>query len=104
MPLPLDLKTLQARYDAGHLYEFTFFWGHSLPVDGGINKSCFSQWFPLPFEIDGQHYPTAEHWMMAEKARLFNDSLMLEEILVSSDPGTAKALEQSILEQRGLPS
>jgi len=28
------------------------------------------QWYPTAFEVDGDWYPTAEHWMMATKAVL----------------------------------
>ncbi|MCC6723690.1 MAG: NADAR family protein [Saprospiraceae bacterium] len=33
-----------------------------------------------PFEGEGLQYRTAEHWMMAWKARLFNDEEMLAKI------------------------
>jgi predicted NAD-dependent protein-ADP-ribosyltransferase YbiA (DUF1768 family) len=45
-----------------------------------------SQWFDASFEIDGIHYQTAEHYMMAEKARLFEDRIVLTEILVEASP------------------
>lgn len=42
--------------------------------------------------MDGIRYPTAEHYLMAEKARLFGDTHALEKILSASHPGEAKAL------------
>lgn len=33
------------------------------------------QWFPTPFEVDGETYATAEMWMMVQKARLFEDEV-----------------------------
>lgn len=37
-----------------------------------------------------------EHWMMAAKARLFNDAASLEQTSVASTPAEAKALERQI--------
>ena len=71
--LPTDLQQLQIRAADGEQFEFLFFWGHQVPKDGTVTKSCLSQWYPASFTVDGLHYPTAEHWMMAEKARLFDD-------------------------------
>jgi hypothetical protein len=34
-----------------------------------VDSSCLSQWFQREFEIDGVRYPTAEHWIMAEKSQ-----------------------------------
>ncbi len=48
------------------------------------------------FVVDGLLYPTAEHWMMAEKARLFGDEESEAEILEARDPKTAKALGRSV--------
>ncbi|MGX1931223.1 NADAR family protein [Flagellimonas sp. 2504JD4-2] len=70
--------------------KFLFFWGHTPSKDGGIGKSCFSQWWVAPFAVDGTIYKTAEHWMMAEKARLFNDHHNLNKILQSNSPMEAK--------------
>jgi ribA/ribD-fused uncharacterized protein len=88
----LDRPTLINRIAAGEQFTRLFFWGHTVPKDGKVGKTCFSQWYPTPFTVDGILYPTAEHWMMAAKARLFNDDSMLEQILSSPDPKTAKAL------------
>lgn len=51
-----------------------------------------SQWFPAPFEFEGISYPTAEHWMMAEKARIFGDSEAVDRVLAARHPGEAKAI------------
>ena len=76
----------------GKKVKYVLFWGHQPSADGSITKSCFSQWFKAPFEIDGHKYPTAEHFMMAEKARLFNDEKVLNRILKAKSPGEAKKL------------
>jgi ribA/ribD-fused uncharacterized protein len=65
---------------------FFFFWGHQPSADGRITKSCLSQWWVAPFEVKNIIYQTAEHWMMAEKARLFKDGKAMANILASQTP------------------
>ncbi|HEY4285856.1 MAG TPA: NADAR family protein [Puia sp.] len=69
---------------------FLFFWGHQPSKDGSIIKSCFSQWWVAPFEVQGVTYQTAEHWMMAGKARLFGDEAAAEKIVAAVTPAAAK--------------
>ena len=63
--------------------KFTFFWR---------TRSPFSNWHISPFEIDGIWYNCSEQWMMAEKARLFDDKKILIKILASTEPRDQKAL------------
>lgn len=77
--------------------KYLFFWGHQPSKDQNISKSCFSQWWAEhPFEYEGQFYPTAEHWMMAEKARLFKDEEVLEKILKAKTAAEAKKLGRQV--------
>jgi ribA/ribD-fused uncharacterized protein len=76
--------------------EYLLFWGHTPSKDGSITKACFSQWWLCPFTIDGIAYPTAEHWMMAEKARLFDDKMQLANILATEKPAAAKAFGRQV--------
>lgn len=73
------------------------FWGHTPPKNGAISKSCFSQWFVSPFDVDGVHYPTAEHFMMAGKARLFGDQAALQHIAEAPSPVAVKAIGREIV-------
>lgn len=57
----------------------------------------FSQWYPAPFELDGERYATAEHYMMAEKARLFGADDIRCQILQAGSPAQAKALGRKII-------
>lgn len=91
-----DLESLRGAARAGIPLEYVFFWGHRPRKDGKASSSCFSQWFAAEFELGGQRYPTAEHYMMAGKARLFGDSATLEQILAANDPGRAKALGRQV--------
>jgi ribA/ribD-fused uncharacterized protein len=87
----LTRADLVARQDAGESLDFLFFWGHAPKSPGAVDASCLSQWFPRAFEVEGDRYLTAEHWMMAEKARLFGDRAALASILACGSPAEAKA-------------
>lgn len=76
------------------------FWGHKPRVPGRVDLSCLSNWFPAPFVVAGHRYPTTEHYMMAEKARLFGDEFIRNEVLNSRSPGKAKALGRKVSDFR----
>ena len=92
----LDLAQLRRRCSEGELFRYLFFWGHQPAKDGRITQTCLSQWFAAPFKIEDIVYPTAEHWMMASKARFFGDYESLQQILEAVDPKTAKALGREV--------
>lgn len=81
---------------AGQHTEFLFFWGHQPQGDGTIGPGCLSQWWPARFTVNGVVYPTAEHWMMAGKARLFHDDQALATVLAAEGPKAAKAAGRSV--------
>ena len=81
---------LAQKYAAPQDIPFLFFWGHQPSKDGSLTKSCFSQWWVAPFKVNDITYQTAEHWMMAEKARLFKDEETLQIILLAETPAKAK--------------
>ena len=91
-----DLESLLAQVRSGFRPEYLFFWGHRQRKDGGIGKQCLSQWWPCRFEIDGIQYPSAEHYMVAEKARLFGDDATCRRILSASHPRAAKKLGRQV--------
>ena len=59
-----------------------------------VGKFCFSQWYDSPFSVDNKTYKTAEHWMMAQKALLFDDKVCFDKILAADKPAIAKDLGQ----------
>ncbi|GGY50687.1 hypothetical protein GCM10010384_65890 [Streptomyces djakartensis] len=75
---------------AGAKIRYLHFWGHRPRPDGRIGASCLSQWWPAPFSVDGVEYATAEHWMMAGKARLFEDPVAERAVLAAAHPAEAK--------------
>lgn len=88
-----DISSRQALIQAlrsGEKVGYLHFWGHRPRPDGRIGPSCLSQWWPSPFTVDGVVYATAEHWMMAEKARLFGDREAERRILAAEHPAQAK--------------
>ena len=67
-----------------------YFYGHAKSKKYG----CFSQFYqPAHFVDDSDvHYNCAEQWMMASKARVFNDHKTLQQILNETDPHRIKRL------------
>lgn len=95
MTLIDNIDQLQLAIQQGLQAKYIFFWGHQ-SKNNQIDKACFSQWFPASFTINDVTYPTAEHYMMAEKARLFNDIETLSKILNAKTPAQAKALGREV--------
>ncbi|MFC0496493.1 NADAR family protein [Streptomyces mutabilis] len=83
-------EALVERVRAGARIKYLCFWGHRPRPDGLIGPSCLSQWWPSPFTVAGVVYPTAEHWMMAGKARLFEDAEAERRVLAAGHPAEAK--------------
>ena len=92
----MNICEIKDRIDRGEQVEYLFFWSHRPNPDGSIDKTCFSQWFDASFELSGIRYRTAEHYMMAEKTRLFDDRIILAEILAAKHPRQVQILGQKI--------
>jgi len=90
------LLALQRAAQAGAWIKYLCFWGHTEKPSGETSAACLSQWYPAAFEVDGQRYATAEHFMMAEKARLFGDEATRTAMLSASKPGAVKALGRRV--------
>lgn len=90
-------KWLQTKVENEESLKYLFFWGHQPSKDGSITKSVFSQWWEgHPFSENGINYLSAEHYMMAGKARLFEDEEHLNLILNSNSPAEAKKLGRKV--------
>ncbi|MFD8738517.1 NADAR family protein [Streptomyces sp. NPDC059618] len=76
--------------ESGTRVKYLHFWGHRPRADGQVGASCLSQWWPSPFVVGGVSYATAEHWMMASKARLFGDAEAEERAVGAANPALAK--------------
>lgn len=90
-----SVEALEQLLQKGSKPKYIFFWGHQQKANQ-IDKSCFSQWYPAKFEIAGQIFLTAEHYMMAEKARLFKDEQTYNLIIAATSAAHAKALGREV--------
>ena len=90
------VEDLRRAIDRGETPKYLFFWGHQPNADGSVGKGCFSQWFEASFDAGSHRYATAEHFMMAEKARMFGDSATRDRILSCRTPAEAKKLGRSV--------
>ncbi len=88
---------LEQRLQQGEIFKYLFFWGDKDPEIGRVSKACFSQWYESSFTAQNNIFATAEHWMMFQKALLFDDQRKANEILDTPKPGKAKALGREIL-------
>jgi ribA/ribD-fused uncharacterized protein len=89
-------QLIEAIEVGGATPKWLMFWGHQPERDGSIGKGCLSQWWPCGFTVAGVEYASAEHWMMAGKARLFEDESALERILAANTPAEAKSLGRQV--------
>jgi ribA/ribD-fused uncharacterized protein len=93
---PRTRAELQRCLAEGWIPKYLFFWGHTPTPGAPVGKECLSQWYESPFEVDGHRYPTAEHWMMAQKALVFGDPGSAEAIRRTSHPGAAKKIGREV--------
>lgn len=94
----LNYPDLINAIESGESFEYLFFYGHHPKSAQAIDNSCFSQWYDdgIGFVKDDIHYKTAEHFMMAHKALLFQDLDCYKEILEAPTPSIAKSLGRAV--------
>jgi ribA/ribD-fused uncharacterized protein len=93
---PRSVAELCRLHDGGDRLTYLYFWGHTPSRDGSVGKECLSQWWVAPFTVDGVAYRSAEHWMMAQKARLFGDEDAFARIVAAGHPEEVKKLGRTI--------
>lgn len=59
-------------------------------------NGCLSNWYLSDFEAEGIKYSFMEQYMMYQKAILFHDREIAQQILDTSDVGKIKALGRSV--------
>jgi ribA/ribD-fused uncharacterized protein len=91
-----DRESLIESMRGGEPAELLLFWGHTRRAGAPVGKECLSQWWPAEFEVDGIRYATAEHFMMASKARLFGDSEAEQRVLAAAQPRDAKRIGRQV--------
>ena len=90
-----NLENLIRDFNSKKKLKFLFFWGHTENIDKAT-KACFSQWYNCKFIVDEITYHTAEQYMMAQKALLFNDNEIFNEIMRANHPKEYKELGRKI--------
>jgi ribA/ribD-fused uncharacterized protein len=85
------------KQEEGESFKFIFFWGNENKYNEEVGKFCFSQWFESHFINENIIYKTSEHWMMAQKAKLFNDQYTFDKIILCNKPGEAKELGRQVI-------
>jgi ribA/ribD-fused uncharacterized protein len=90
------IDDLVARAARGERVKYLPFWGHRPRTDGRLGSNCLSQWWPSPFTVGPVTYASAEHWMMAGKARLFGDAEAEREAVAASSPAAAKKVGRQV--------
>jgi len=83
------LHWLIEKYKKGDNLDYIFFWGHRNDKPF-ITKACLSQWYKIDIEEASVIYKSAEHYMMAHKALLFNDKKAYDLIISTKNPEEAK--------------
>ena len=90
-----NLEFILQQYKKKSRLKYVFFWGDS-ERGNEVTKACLSQWYPSIFTVDGTVYKTAEQYMMAQKALLFHDLAIYDEIIAAKHPRQCKALGQKV--------
>lgn len=75
--------------------EKLFFWGHT-EHDSKVTKACLSNFYPCEFIFNGKMFHFSEQCFMFQKALLFNDFEIANQILNETDVRKIKALGRKV--------
>lgn len=75
--------------------EKLFFWGHT-EHGSKVTKACLSNFYPCEFEFNDKMFNFSEQCFMYQKALLFNDFEIAEQILNETDVRQIKALGRKV--------
>jgi ribA/ribD-fused uncharacterized protein len=81
-----NLTWLKQKYDGGSQPEFLFFFA-AAPSErsGSGEETMLTQWYPSNFVVQGDQYLHSAHWMMVQKAKLFDDIGAANRLLAATD-------------------
>jgi ribA/ribD-fused uncharacterized protein len=96
VPSPRNVAELRQLIIAGRRPEYVLFLAPDPAEPGVLGSECLSQWYPSEMQLDGVRFPTAEHYMMWRKARLFGDSDVERQLLADDSPAVAKRLGRAV--------
>jgi len=92
-----SIDWLTDKFEKGDSLKFLYFWGHTKKRNQEVGNFCFSQWYECSFKVNGLIYKTTEHWMMAQKALLFDNKDIFEKIVKCNKPAEAKELGRQVI-------
>jgi ribA/ribD-fused uncharacterized protein len=88
---PRSVAEAIAAEASGRRLRYLPFWGQR-----DVHPGCLSQWWEAEFTEDGATFRTAEHYMMAQKARLFRDAEAARRVFAATHPGEAKKIGRQV--------
>ena len=91
-----SLEQVRKDYRAGKNLKYCMFWKTQPASDRTLSRGCLSQWYKSHFFSVVTHYCCMEQFMMSQKAKLFGDDEILQQILSCEDPKKIKALGQKV--------
>lgn len=90
-----SLEKLRRDFNAGKKIDFLFFYGHTNDKKE-VNKSSLSQWYIKDFKENDLVFNCMEKYMMYNKALLFDDKDIANEILNNNQPKAIKELGRKV--------
>ena len=96
MRSPQNVEELRRRIASGWRADYALFFAPDPERPGVLGNECLSQWYPSEMQLDGVRLPTAEHYMMWRKARLFGDGEVEQRLLADDSPAVAKQLGRGV--------
>lgn len=90
-----SLEKLQKDFNKGKKTDFLFFYGHTNDKKE-ITKSSLSQWYIKDFKENDIVFNCMEKYMMYNKALLFSDKDIADEILNNNQPKAIKELGRKV--------
>ena len=92
-----DLTWLKQQYDSGTQPEFLFFSEMPAGPHSSSAHMMLAQWYPSGFSVQGDQYLHAAHWMMVQKAKLFDDDEAAASLLTLKDNREIKSRGRHIV-------
>ena len=90
-----SLEKLRKDFNAGKKIDFLFFYGHTNDKKE-VTKSSLSQWYIKDFKDNDIVFNCMEKYMMYNKALLFDDKDIANEILNNNQPKAIKELGRKV--------
>ncbi|WP_093024289.1 NADAR family protein [Pustulibacterium marinum] len=76
--------------------DFLLFEGKTTTHPTEVDERCLSRKYESSFKVNGIVYKTAEHWMMAQRARLFHEDKLAEAIIAADSIQKVQQLSREV--------